>query len=56
MIGYVKKYLFISYYSYFAYSYNYRPQKMHLIKHNIWQIIISYIFQHQGAILKKSFR
>jgi len=29
---------------------------MHLIKHNLWQLLISYMFWYWGAILRESFR
>ena len=39
-------------YSYCAYFYNqYINQKLHLMKHNSWQVSNSYMFQHRGAIL-----
>ena len=45
-----------SFYSYRAYSCKqYTSQKIHLIKYNSWQILISYMFRHQCAILRESF-
>lgn len=42
--------LFLLCYSYWANSYNQCiNQKMHLIKHNSWQVSHSYMFQHWGA-------